>query len=135
MNPLDGLWIANIEKSRRHENHQFKSAQLRFAVSGNQVSLTHSGVNMSGKDESGTLTLVADGEEYPVSAQTPDIVVISKWIGTHALESIGKRGDAILGRGIYEVAADGQTLTATVAGVDGQGKAFDQVIVFDRAGA
>ena len=132
MNPLDGLWIANIEKSRRHENHQFQSAQLRFAVSGNQVSLTQSGVNMSGKEEASTLTLVADGEEYPVSPQAPDVVVISKWIRTHALEMTAKRGEAVIGHGTYEVAADGQTLTATVAGVDGQGKSFEQVIVFDR---
>src|SRR5688572_30175709 len=135
MNPLSGQWIANLEKSRRHENHQFQSAALRFEVSGNTIALTQSGVNMSGKDESSTLTLVADGEEHPVSPQAPGVVVISKWIGPHILETVGKRGDAILGRGTYEVAADGQTLTATVAGIDAQGKAFEQVIVFDRAGA
>lgn len=133
MNPLNGNWIANLEKSRRHENHQFQSAALRFEVSGNSVSLTQSGVNMSSKDESSTLMLVADGEEHPVSPQAPGVVVISRWIGTHVLETVGKRGDAVLGRGTYEAAADGQTLTTTVAGIDGQGKAFEQVIVFDRA--
>ena len=131
MNPLNGMWIANLAKSRRHENHQFQSASLRFEVSGNTVSLTQAGVNMSGKDESSTLTLVADGKEHPV-AQAPGVVVISKWIGQHILETIGKRGEAVLGRGSYEVAADGQTLIATVAGIDAQGKAFEQVIVFDR---
>ena len=135
MNPLTGTWVANLDKSRRHKNHQFQSASLRFEVSGNNVSLTQAGVNMSGKDESSTLTLVADGEEHPVSPQAPGVVVISKWIGTHVLETTGKRGDAILGRGTYEVAADGQTLTATVAGIDGQGKPFEQIIVFDRASA
>ena len=133
MSPLTGTWVANLAKSRRHENHQFQSATLRFEVSGNAVSLTQAGVNMSGKDESSTLTLVADGEEHPVSPQAPGVVVISKWIGTQVLETTGKRCDAILGRGTYEVAADGQTLTATVAGIDGQGKTFEQVIVFDRA--
>lgn len=28
MNPLTGTWIANIEKSQRHANHQFKSATI-----------------------------------------------------------------------------------------------------------
>ena len=132
MNPLSGQWIANLEKSRRHENHLFQSAALRFEVTGNTVALTQSGVNMSGKDESSTLTLVADGEEHAVSPQAPGVVVISRWIGTHTLETTGKRGEAILGRGTYEVAADGHTLTATVAGIDAQGKTFEQVIVFDR---
>ena len=31
-----------------------------------------------------------------------------------------------------EVGEDGQTMTATVAGIDGSGQPFEQVIVFDR---
>jgi hypothetical protein len=30
------------------------------------------------------------------------------------------------------VSPDGQTMTATVSGIDAAGKTFDQVIVFDR---
>jgi hypothetical protein len=36
------------------------------------------------------------------------------------------------GRATYLVSYDGSTLTATVEGIDAGGKAFDQVIVFDR---
>lgn len=132
MDPFTGTWVANLAKSHRHQNHQFQSATLRFDVSGNTISLTQAGVNMSGKEESSTLTLDADGEEHAVSPQAPGIVVVSKWIGTHVLETIGKRGSDIVGRGTYEVSPDGRTLTATVSGVDGKGAAFEQVIVFDR---
>lgn len=132
MDPFTGTWIANIGKSRRHHNHQFQSASLRFEVSGNAISLTSAGVNMSGKHESNTLTLQADGEEHPASPQAPGIVVVTRWMGTHGLETIGKRGADILGRGTYEVSTDGRTLTAKVAGTDAQGAAFEQEIVFDR---
>src|SRR6185369_12963713 len=54
MNLFLGTWVANLEKSRRHANHQFQSATLAFDVSGDVVSLTHAGVNMAGKPESGT---------------------------------------------------------------------------------
>jgi hypothetical protein len=133
MDPFTGSWVANLAKSRRHQNHQFQSATLRFDVSGNAISLTQAGVNMSGKNESSTLTLQADGHEHPVSPQAPGIAVVTRWIGTHGLETIGKRGSETLGRGTYEVSADGRTLTATVSGIDAQGAAFEQVIVFDRA--
>ena len=53
-------------------------------------------------------------------------------MGTHGLETIGKRGADTLGRGTYEVSADGRTLIAKVAGIDAQGAAFEQEIVFDR---
>ena len=133
MDPFTGSWVANIAKSRRHENHQFESATLTFQVSGDAISLTQAGVNMSGKSESSTLTLHADGEEHPVSPQAPGLVVVTRWLGTHQLETIGKRGAETIGRGTYEVSGDGRMLTAKVAGIDAQGAAFEQEIVFDRA--
>ena len=132
MNPFTGTWVADVAKSQRHANHLFQSATLQFDVSGNAVTLTQAGVNMSGKRESSTLDLRADGQEHAVSPQAPDVVVVTKWIGTHVLETIGKRGPEIIGRGTYEVSADGRTLTATVSGTDAQGAIFEHVILFDR---
>jgi hypothetical protein len=37
-----------------------------------------------------------------------------------------------MGHGSYDVSEDGNTMTAAVTGIDGSGKAFEQVIVFDR---
>ena len=133
MNPFQGLWIANLEKSRRHANHQFQSATLTFEVSGDVVSLTHAGVNMSGKQESGTTVLHADGQEHAVSPQAPGVVAVTTWMGTHVLATEGRRDGNTLARATYAVSDDGKLLTATIAGIDGAGKAFDQVIVFDRA--
>ncbi len=134
MSPLAGTSIANLEKSQRHANHQFKSATMRFEVEGETVLLTQGGVNMSGKQESSTLTLRADGQEHPVSPEAPGVVVVTNWIGPNVLETVGKKDDKVLGRGTYEVSADRRTLTATVGGVDGAGKACrPQVIVLDRA--
>jgi hypothetical protein len=133
MNPFLGLWIANLEKSQRHANHQFQSATLTFEISGDVVSMTHDGVNMAGKPESGTTVLRADGEEHPVSPQAPGVVAVTTWISTHVLATEGRKDGRTLARATYAVSNDGRTLTATVGGTDGAGKAFDQVIVFDRA--
>jgi len=133
MDPLTGGWIANLTKSKRHPNHLFQSATLRFDVAGDVVSLTQTGVNMSGKHESSTLSLHADGEEHPVSPQAPGVVVVTKWLSTHVLETVGKKDGEVIGKGTYEVSADGTMLTARVAGIDASGTQFEQVIVFDRA--
>lgn len=132
MNPLTGVWIANIARSQRHANHQFRSATLRFDISDGAISLTQAGANNSGKHESSTLTLQPDGEEHAASPQAPGVVVVTRWIGANVLETIGKKGDDVLGRATYEVSPDGRTLTARVAGTDASGAAFEQVIVFDR---
>src|SRR5262245_30675203 len=133
MNSFLGTWIANIEKSRRHVNHQFQSATLTFEVSGGVVSLIHAGVNMAGKTESGTTVLNPDGREHPVSPQAPGVVALTKWVGTHLLATEARKDGQVVGSATYAVSDDGKTLTATVAGIDAAGKSFDQVIVFDRA--
>ena len=132
MNLFLGTWVANLEKSRRHANHQFQSATLAFDVSGDVVSLTHAGVNMGGKPESGTTVLHADGNEHPVSPQAPGVVAVTKWIGAHVLATEARKDGRPVGKATYAVSDDGKILTATVEGIDAAGKAFEQVIVFDR---
>jgi hypothetical protein len=132
MNPFAGTWTANLERSRRHANHQFQSATLTFEISGDQVTLTHAGTNMSGKHESGTTMFLADGQEHEISRQAADVVVVTRWIGGHVLETEARKGGRRIGGGTYTVSPDGKTLTATVEGIDGAGQPFEQVIVFDR---
>jgi hypothetical protein len=127
-----GTWIANIEKSRRHANHQFHSATLSFEVSGDEVTLTHAGVNAAGKQESGKTILRADGHEHEVTPLAPGVVAATRWRSAHVLETVAKKDGKVVGDGKYEVSSDGKTLTATVAGFDGSGTRFEQVIVFDR---
>ena len=133
MNPLVGTWVANLEKSRRHANHQFQSATLTIGLDGEAVSLRHAGVNMAGKEESGTTELFADGKEHPVSPRTPEVVVVTRWAGDHVLETEARKDGQVIGRGTYAVSEDGKSLSATVAGTDAAGARFEQVIVFDRA--
>jgi hypothetical protein len=131
MHPLSGTWVVNIEKSRRHANHQFASATMTFAVGAGEVVLTYEGINASGKHEASTQTIHADGVEHAIP-EAPGYAALST-LGERRLESLGKKDGAVLGRGCYEVSEDGRTMTATVSGIDGAGHAFDQVIVFDRA--
>ncbi len=133
MNPFVGHWIANLEKSRRHTNHQFQSATLTFDVTGSDVSLTHAGTNMAGKEESDTTVLHADGVERPASPHAPGVVAVTRWIGPNVLATEGLKDGRIVGKATYAVSDDARTLTATVEGIDAAGKVFDQVIVFDRA--
>ena len=133
MNLFLGTWIADLEKSRRHTNHQFQSATLTFEASGDAVSLTHAGVNMAGKAESGTTVLHTDGHEHPVSSQAPGVVAVTKWLGPRVLSTEARKDGRAIGSATYAVSEDGKTLTASVRGVDAAGKSFDQVIVFDRS--
>ena len=132
MNPLTGSWAANLEKSRRHDNHQFASATMTFDVTDDVVSMSYSGVNAAGKWESSALEFHPDGAEHPVSPQAPGVMMVCNWAGTHRLDTEARKDGTVLGRGSYEVSGDGQVMTATMAGIDASGTAFEQVIVFER---
>jgi hypothetical protein len=132
MNLFLGTWVANLEKSRRHANHQFQSATLTFDVSGDVVSLTHAGVNMAGKAESGTTVLHADGTNMPYRHKPPEWWRSRSGSARTRSQRRQKRIGRPVGNATYAVSDDGKILTATVEGIDAAGKAFEQVIVFDR---
>jgi hypothetical protein len=129
--PFEGIWNANLAKSQRHENHQFKSATMKFEISDDLVLLTYTGVNMAGKEESGVTRILPDGKEHPVT-EAPGVVTISKWTTSHLLEIVARKDGNVVGESKYEVSKDGKTLTATVKAVDAKGRPFEQIIVFDR---
>jgi hypothetical protein len=130
-NPLAGTWQANISKSQRHPNHLFKSATLRFEVSDDVVSMTYTGVNMSGVEESGTFKIHPDGKEHPIP-DAPGLVEVSRWAGPRLLDTVASQSGKVVGHSSYEVSEDGKTLTAKISGTDASGAGFEQVIVCDR---
>jgi hypothetical protein len=131
MHALNGTWQANIEKSTRHANHQFASASMTFTVSNQDVRFSYEGINASGKAEKSEQVLVADGlpHDHPLA---PGIVVTNS-LAPRGLQTSATKDGATLGHGSYDVSEDGKTMTATVKGIDGAGKSFEQIIVFDRA--
>jgi len=129
--PLAGTWKANLAKSQRDPNHQFQSLTLRFEVSGDELSLTYSGVNMAGQEESGTTRLHPDGKEYTVG-EARGVVVITKWLGPQILETVARKDGKVVGQGTYEVSSDGKTLTARIKGIDASGGSFEQLVVLER---
>ena len=129
--PLAGTWKANISKSKRHPNHLFKSATLRFDVSKDVVTLSFTGENMSGMEEKGTTTFHPDGKEHPLEG-LPGAVEISRWLRAGTMETVAKKDGKVVGQSTFEVSSDGKLLTATISGTDASGAWFEQVIVCDR---
>jgi hypothetical protein len=129
--PLAGTWKANLAKSQRDPNHQFQSLTLRFETSDDSVSLTYTGVNMGGEEESGSRQMHADGREYSV-AEAPGVVVITKWLQPQTLETVARKDGKPVGQSTYEVSTDGKTLTTRIKGIDASGGSFEQVIVLER---
>jgi hypothetical protein len=121
--PFAGLWIANVEKSRRHPANEFLSATVQFDVAGDTVTMTNVFVDSSGREHRGTNTIRADGQER--AAETGGGYVLrASWRGPNVLETEARKDGQPAGWGKYEVSADGSSLTIA---------SDDQLIVLERA--
>jgi hypothetical protein len=122
-NPFVGTWQANLARSKRHAANQFQAATINFAVSGDTVTITDGFVDADGKKLHGRNTLKVDGQAH--STDRAGYVLVAKWRGPHVLETLATKDGEVVGRGRYEVSADGMTMTVS----DGSG---DQLIVLEK---
>ena len=121
-NPFAGSWAANLAKSQRHPLNPFRSATLHIDVVGDVVTIVDVVVDAEAREERHVNVIRADGTEHP-SAHGNGYLLMARWHGPHVLETLGTKNGEVIGRGVYEVAADGTTLTIS---------SDEQVIVLDR---
>ena len=119
-----GTWMANVSKSRQHPLNPFRSATLHVDVAGDVVTITDVVVDATGATERRENTLRVDGAEH-VAEGGRGYSLMATWRGPRLLETVGKKDGEVIGRGTYEVAADGQTMTIAND---------EQLIVLDRIG-
>ena len=120
--PFVGQWKANVPKSKRHPANQFQSALVEFVVSGDIVKIADVFVDASGREERRLNTIHVDGREH-ASEDGSGYSVLATWRGSHVLETVAKKDGLVVGRGMYEVSSDANTLI-----VSGE----ETLIVFDR---
>lgn len=124
-NPFVGEWVANINRSRQSPDYRFQAATLRISVDGETVTMASRLVDPSGEQKEAAETFRTDGTETP-GTLTPGIVLAARWLGSHVLATIAKKGDQTIALVTYEVSVDGKTMTLRSSGT------VEHVIVFDR---
>lgn len=122
VSPIVGTWTANLVKSTRHPLNPFRTATIHIDVAGDIVTIVDIVVDADGREEQHTNTICADGREH-LSEHGNGYSLTASWRGQRILETVGKKDGQVIGRGLYEVAADGEGLTIS---------SDEQVIVLDR---
>ena len=110
--PFTGTWTANVAESQRHPLNEFRSATLTFQVADDVVTISHVAIDENGRPDRDTNVLQVDGEEH---AGTHGNAYVARWHGRRVLEVEARKDTQFVGRGTYEVSADGRTLFVTSA--------------------
>ena len=58
--------------------------------------------------------------------------MVAKWESSRVLKVLARKDGSVISESTYEVSSDGKTLTATIKGIDGKGRSFEHIVVFDR---
>jgi hypothetical protein len=120
--PFAGTWTANLPKSKRHPERPFQAATMRFDVDGDTLTITDVVVEASGDEVRSAMIIHADGVERASEYGNGCLLTVSRH-GSHSIETVATKDGQLVGRGTYEVSADGNTLTVTTD---------EQMIVLDR---
>ena len=132
--PFAGSWVLNIEKSRFDANHQPKGGRMTFETGEDgSLLMKAEGINEKGeKMAEQPQKFVPNGELRPIPGM-PGLSVMASNPDPNTLQAEARREDgSVVGKGVYQVSADGRTLIATTSGFDTQLRRFEVQTVWER---
>jgi hypothetical protein len=130
--PVIGTWVLNVAKSKFSPGPAPKSETRTYAVVGNEIKATSTGVDADGKATSSAWPVVYDGKERAVTGDPDADIVMLKRVDANTSEWTQKKAGKVVLSGTRVVSKDGKTLTITAKGTNAKGQKIDDVTVYDR---
>ena len=128
-----GNWKLNLEKSTYNPGPPtVKSLTAERQASEQGVNSVSTGVLANGDSINFSYTAKYDGKDYPVTGAPWDTVAI-KQVDANTFTSASKKtGGTYSSTSRTEISKDGNTMTVASKGTNAEGKAFDNLMVFDK---
>ena len=131
--PHLGTWRANIAKSKADPGPMAKSSTTKFEAAGaNGVKAIVDLVNAEGKQFHYEYTANDDGKDVPVVGSSDFDMVSYKRTDPNTRVSVWKKGGTVVRMLRSVVSKDGKSRTLEAIGIDGQGRAYHDVTVYDK---
>jgi hypothetical protein len=131
-NPRVGTWHNNLAKSKYSPGPAPKSQVLKIEAAGEGEKVTSESVSSTGAKAVSVYTANYDGKPYPITgSETADMVSLKR-IDANTSERTDSKGGKVVQTFQRVVSKDGKTMTVTVKGMNAQGQAISNVIVFEK---
>jgi len=128
-----GTWKLNLAKSKYSPGPAPKSQTLKIEAWGEDgVKYTADGVGADGKPSHWEFQAKYDGKDNAFKGNPDADMIAYKRIDANTIEATTKLKGKVSSKVKAVVSADGKTRTLTQAGTDAQGKAINNVIVYDK---
>jgi hypothetical protein len=130
--PAAGSWMLNVAKSKFSPGPAPKSAMLTIAVAGQGIKVTTEGVSATGAKTSASYTANFDGKDAPLTGSATADTVSLRRINANTVERTDKKAGKVVQTITRVLSADGKTLTITAKGTDAQGRAVNNVTIYEK---
>ncbi len=127
-----GSWKLNVAKSKYSPGPAPKSQGVTFEVAGQGVKVSTTGVAADGSKTAQSYTANYDGKAVALTGSTTTDHVALKRINATTVERTDTKAGKVVQTLSRVVSADGKTLTITTKGTNAEGKAVNNVAVYDK---
>jgi len=129
-----GTWKLNTEKSEFTPGPSpVKSLTVAREASDSGVKVTVTGERADGTPIDGGYAAKYDGKDAQVTGNTPYDIIAVKQVDANTLTDERKKtGGPYRATGRTVISKDGKTMTTTTKGTNADGKAFTNVMVFEK---
>src|SRR5882757_728708 len=132
VDPVVGTWTLNVEKSKFSPGPAPKSQTRTYSAGADGVSLSVSGVGADGTAISQESTFKYDGRAYVMRGAADYDAISLKQVDGNTVKSTMLKAGKPVGTTTRTVSAHGKVLTLSTKGTDANGKAYDNVAVYDK---
>jgi hypothetical protein len=130
--PVVGTWTLNLAKSKFNPGPAPKSQTRTYTQSDDGTSLTVTGVGADGSAMSQQSTFKYDGKPYPMSGSRDYDAITLKRVNGSTVQSTMMKGGKQVGTTTRTISAQGKVLTLETKLTGADGKAYDNVAVYDK---
>jgi hypothetical protein len=127
-----GTWKMNSAKSKYSPGPAAKSLTLKVESDENGVKIDSEGTDGDGNPTHVQYDAKFDGKDYPVTGLSYGDMVTVKRVDPNTIQTTIKKGGQAVMTVTSKVSSDGKMRTSTFKGKDAQGRAVNNVVVYDK---
>jgi hypothetical protein len=128
-----GTWKLNVAKSKFDPGPASKSETRKYEATDGGYKFSGTTVTADGSTHTSAFTVKYDGKDYPYTADPNGADTLAvKLVDANHLDSTAKKGGKMLYTSKVVVSDGGKVMTISSKGTNGSGKAFNNVLVYDR---
>ena len=130
--PMIGTWKLNVSKSNFTPGPAPKSAINKFEPWEDGIKATIDLVNGQGNRVHLEVAARFDGKDYPIKGSSMADAISLKRVNERQIDAVEKNDGKIVMTGKSVISADGKTSTVMQTGTDPQGRAINNVVIYDK---